>query len=226
MEHKNIHEAINGVMKEVGYVQKEKKQGLNYSFASEAALIQALRPVMVEHGIYAYVIEVLKIYRDNYSTKSGTVMTNTLEHGKVRFQHVHSETFIDVEATGEGADAGDKSANKAMTGMLKYALRQTFMIETGDDPDKDASVERAEVTPVKGMETVNKAFPHGSVASVGQELADGAKLTKNDLRKSENTKPIAEAVKKTVKEVVLAVGRMDGDSFSIKEVIDFIKGEK
>jgi hypothetical protein len=26
-----------------------------------------------------------------------------------------------------------------MTDLYKYALRQTFMIETGDDPDKDAS---------------------------------------------------------------------------------------
>ena len=36
-------------------------------------------------------------------------------------------------------DVGDKSANKAATGLLKYALRQTFLIETGDDPDAESS---------------------------------------------------------------------------------------
>jgi hypothetical protein len=29
-----------------------------------------------------------------------------------------------------------------MTGSMKYAIRQTFMIETGDDPDKDQQDER------------------------------------------------------------------------------------
>ena len=33
-------------------------------------------------------------------------------------------------------DTGDKDSNKAMTAAFKYALRQTLMIETGDDPDK------------------------------------------------------------------------------------------
>jgi hypothetical protein len=37
---------------------------------------------------------------------------------------------------------GDKATAKAMTGAYKYALRQTFCIETGDDPDKDPSVDQ------------------------------------------------------------------------------------
>ena len=47
--------------------------------------------------------------------------------------------YIDVTAPGEGADSGDKSGNKANTCAYKYALRQTFVIETGDDPDEEAS---------------------------------------------------------------------------------------
>jgi hypothetical protein len=41
-----------------------------------------------------------------------------------------------VTAVGEGTDYGDKSCNKSMTVGLKYALRQTLLIETGDDPDQ------------------------------------------------------------------------------------------
>ena len=37
-------------------------------------------------------------------------------------------------SSGEGSDTGDKASNKALTGAYKYALRQTFCIETGDDP--------------------------------------------------------------------------------------------
>jgi len=158
----NIHTAINAIMKDVGYVQKEKKAGLQYTFASESALIQALRPSMVENGVYASVVEISQ-ERSSYNTKSGTTMTSTVAHGVVRFTHAPSDTHIDVVALGEGADAGDKSANKAMTGLLKYALRQTFLIETGDDPDREQpeeqSVEEKQETPAKkfSYETVKKA---------------------------------------------------------------------
>lgn len=141
---KNIHEAINAVMDEVGYVKKSRAANLNYSFAGEAALISAIRPSMVEHGIYMSVAEVVKTSRENYTTAKGTAMVNTVIQAKVKFTHAPSDTSIIVEAVGEGSDSGDKSSNKAMTGLYKYALRQTFCIETGDDPDKHASEERGD----------------------------------------------------------------------------------
>jgi hypothetical protein len=143
MEHKNIHEAIAAVMGEVGYVKKERNARLDYTFAGEAALIAALRPAMVEHGIYCHVLEMRDVQREVYTTKGGTPMVNIRLIAIVRFAHAPSGTWVDTQAVGEGSDAGDKSANKAMTGAYKYALRQTFCIETGDDPDKEGSEERA-----------------------------------------------------------------------------------
>lgn len=138
MTHESIHEAINAVMQEVGYVKKSRSAGVNYSFAGESALIAALRPAMVEHGIYMHVAKIESVTRENITTKSGAQMVNTLISAVVRFTHATSGTSIDSAATGEGFDSGDKSANKAMTGLYKYALRQTFCIETGDDPDKQS----------------------------------------------------------------------------------------
>ena len=145
----NIHQAINAVMNEVGYVKKQRSTGVNYSFAGEAALIAALRPAMVENGIYMHVLEVKDIRRENTTTKSGTAMINTLISAVIRFTHAPSGTYIDCAATGEGFDSGDKSANKAMTGSYKYAMRQTFCIETGDDPDKFPSPDKTEHTPTE-----------------------------------------------------------------------------
>src|SRR3990167_1982714 len=154
-----IGTAILGVMSEVGYVQKERAAGLNYSFASEAALIEALRPAMLKWGIYVSVEGLSEIIQDGFVTKSGTAMNRTFVHGVVRFAHPSSDTHIDVHAMGEGMDPGDKSANKAATGLLKYALRQTFLIETGDDPDKESSAgqertEPAKKTPTKKADSV------------------------------------------------------------------------
>ena len=96
-----------------------------------------------ENGIYMSVSKVHAITRENYTTAKGTAMVNTVIHATVKFTHTSGES-IEVDAVGEGSDSGDKSANKAMTGLYKYALRQTFCIETGDDPDKYASEERAD----------------------------------------------------------------------------------
>lgn len=148
-----IYGAINAIMQEVGYVQKQKGANLNYTYASESALIEALRPVMVKHGVIAFVVGHGELTREEYQSKSGARMINSVLPGVVRFQHIDG-SFIDVYAQGEGSDSGDKSVNKAQTGMLKYALRQTFLIETGDDPDKDASDER---TGTKTTKTVTKA---------------------------------------------------------------------
>lgn len=136
-EHKNIHEAILAIYKEVGYVQKQKGETLNYTFAGEGAFIRELRPAMIEHGVTVSVLQMDNLLQEHYITgKYDTKMVRSTAHGIVRFTHV-SGTFIDVQSYGEGSDAGDKSLNKAMTDLYKYAIRQTFMIETGDDPDKE-----------------------------------------------------------------------------------------
>jgi len=131
----NIHTAINAVMKEVGYVQKSRSGGLNYSFAGEAALIAALRPAMVEQNIYCFVMDVRDVETREYTTGNGKPMVNVSLTANVCFTHAPSATSVIVTARGEGSDSGDKANNKAMTGAYKYALRQTFLIETGDDPD-------------------------------------------------------------------------------------------
>lgn len=137
-EHKDIHEAVVAIMHEIGYVQKQKSPNLNYTYAGEAALIAALRPVMIDHGVYCYVSKIVPT-RDTFTTAKGTQMNTTLSHGEVTFVHSKSGTSITVQAIGEGMDTGDKSANKSATGLLKYTLRQTFLIETGDDPDSHDS---------------------------------------------------------------------------------------
>lgn len=140
-DHKDIHDAIHAVYNDVGYVKKERSANLNYTFAGESAFIEKLRPAMIEHGVTVSVDKMDSLNQEAYTTKNGAPMMRSTVHGVVKFQHVGGTSIL-VESYGEGSDSGDKSVNKAMTDMYKYALRQTFMIETGDDPDKDVSQER------------------------------------------------------------------------------------
>lgn len=130
----NIHEAIVAVMEQVGYVRKQRGANLNYTYAGEAALIAALRPWMVQYGIYLSVSDIAEVVEQDIPRERGISWRVSLT-SRVRFVHSPSATYIDVAARGEAMDVSDKANNKAMTAALKYALRQTFLIETGDDPD-------------------------------------------------------------------------------------------
>jgi len=53
------------------------------------------------------------------------------------FTDENSPEEITARVAGEGLDVGDKSSYKAMTGALKYALLQSFLLATGDDPEDE-----------------------------------------------------------------------------------------
>ena len=136
---KNVHEAIVHVMNQVGYVQKQDADGLPYSIASEAAFIKAVRPHMVEIGLFIYQRDVQEIVTETFLTSNTKTAHKRIFKFEYAFYHAPSQTELGVTSIGEGDDFSDKGSNKAMTIALKYALRQTLLIETGDDPDKTPS---------------------------------------------------------------------------------------
>lgn len=138
---KHIAQAILQVYSKVGYVLKS---GYNshqkYKFAGEDDFIKTLRPFMIEAGLVFYPTSIIgecKPIGTEEKPKNHAAYIYTF-----RILHAESGEFIEVAATGEGTGNDDKSSYKAATGALKYALRQAFMIETGDDPDKDIVVKK------------------------------------------------------------------------------------
>lgn len=153
-QHEDIHAAMLAVMHEVGYVKKSGKFDsgkIKYNFAGEADFISAIRPVMIEHGITFRVTDITDLQRDRYEKIS---YYNGNEQKQIQFkvsgiwhfEFTHAPTGGSVKAVGlgDGVDALDKASYKAATGALKYALRQSFLIETGDDPDKPITKEERE----------------------------------------------------------------------------------
>jgi len=173
----SIEAALNRVWDAVGYVQKERGKGLPYSFLGEAALIEAVRPAMIEEAIVVYPKKVMLLSNDTYTTSGGTVMNSRLVQAVFCFTHAPSGTFIDVESLGEGADPGDKAIGKALTGALKYALRQALLISTGDDPDQTSSdvQERPQRAPA--------VITTGDPASIIRSLEAQGELTRKETSK-------------------------------------------
>lgn len=112
----------------------------NYGYLSEEQIVTRLHGYCGEVGlvIAPASMEILTERQD--TTSSGKIMH--VARILVTYTFIdpdEPESVLVVQALGEGADMGDKCLNKAMTGAFKYALRQSFMISTGDDPDHVAS---------------------------------------------------------------------------------------
>jgi len=138
----NIHTAILAIMQSVGYVQKEKAKDskISYSLKTENAVLDALRPAMLENGVVMYPVSVKDVAHSSFEVgQYHTVWNRIVATHVYRFYHVPSDTYQDVEIFGDGADPGDKAGNKSMTVSKKYALLETFLLLTGDDPDETSS---------------------------------------------------------------------------------------
>ena len=137
-KHTSLAAAQLAVMKEVAYVQKKGKVGdgkYSYTYAGEAELLAQIRPAMVEHGIVMYPTTCQHVSTEEYTTARGSRVSLFLGTRVFAFHHVDTGETAFVEVFAEASDGGDKRASKAMTLAKKYALREFFLIETGDDPD-------------------------------------------------------------------------------------------
>lgn len=134
---KNIYKAIGNVMQALGSVEKtgQMKGKVQYAYYSENDLLNALRPLFKTNGLVIFPSGVKERVVETYETSRGNTQNHVVATYQFTIGHIDSGESVTVEVQGEGADSGDKSVNKAATGAMKYALRQTFMVATGDDPD-------------------------------------------------------------------------------------------
>lgn len=137
-----IAAALHAVMSKVTYVQKQGKNDFHgYKYASEADLLEKLRPAMVEEGLML-IPSIEDVSEIDQHGNTMVMVSYTLVHksGEV-WPHP-------IKAAGCGNDrnkngVGDKGLYKALTGANKYLLFKLFQIETGDDPENDAAQQAA-----------------------------------------------------------------------------------
>ena len=155
-----LEKARIAVMEAVGYTQKTGQHGQGYSYASEGDLIRSLRGQMIAHGLTMAPVDVqVTAHRETgKQLLTEAVVTYALRHS------TGEELRVAVLST--GADVGDKAAFKLMTGAEKYALRQAFLIETGDDP------EREDHTQGNGAEAAPPGISEEGMTELANRFAD------------------------------------------------------
>lgn len=145
----NIYEKMAEITAEINTVAKnlnvETGKGKGYKAVSEADVLAAVKPIEKKHGVYSYPYE-------REIVDSGELVNQT-QYGerkslflRVRtiYRFVNTEKpdeYLDIVTYGDGVDSQDKAPGKAMTYGDKYALLKAYKIQTGDDPDQNASGE-------------------------------------------------------------------------------------
>lgn len=158
-----LKQKLAEVRRRIGYIQKRGlNERFNYSYVMAADLAGAVGDTLAELEVVV-VPRLESISHESLSPNQGypdrltrVVMTYT-------FMDVNSAEELTVKVPGEGRDPGDKGPYKAMTGALKYALLQSFLIATGDDPED----ERADDPPAVARNT-NGAVSLISTEQIGQ----------------------------------------------------------
>lgn len=131
----------------------------NYDYTTEADVLEAVRGELAKRCVFI-VPSVLDSKETAVGEKGQRVFTL-----RMRLTAHDGETGeqLSWEMFGQGSDALDKGAFKAITGAMKYGLLKPFLVPTGDDPEKDDKTHASATPPppagVKGLTQRMKPQP-------------------------------------------------------------------
>lgn len=146
----NIYQKMSAITQEISTVAKNLMVGegrSQYKAVGEADVLAAVKPVEAKHGVYSYPAK-REVIDSGEMVSTSTYNGQTKETRKLyvrvettyRFVNMDEPSeYIDIITYGDGVDTQDKAPGKAMTYSDKYALLKAYKIQTGDDPDQNAS---------------------------------------------------------------------------------------
>lgn len=157
-EQKNIFQRMSAITSEISTVAKNLNVDAgksSYKAVGEADVLAAVKPIEAKHGVYSYPFErcIVESGEMVSQTKYGERKQLFMRVATVyRFVNVDNpDEFIDIQTYGDGVDTQDKAPGKAMTYGDKYALLKAYKIQTGDDPDQNASEDLSGVSKGKAQ---------------------------------------------------------------------------
>ena len=133
----NLRQKLAEVRRRIGYVQKRgHNERFNYSYVTAADIAGSVGDLLAELGVVV-IPRLEEISYESAGVNRGDAIRMARVVMAYTFADVDSGEEIIAKVAGQGLDPGDKAPYKAMTGALKYALLQSFLLATGDDPEDD-----------------------------------------------------------------------------------------
>ena len=163
----NLREKFAEVRRRLGYVQKRgHNERHNYSYVTAADLAGSVGDILAELGVVV-IPQLQSISTETPRSSSDRIARVVMNY---RFVDARSGEELTVRVAGEGADPGDKAPYKAMTGALKYALLQSFLLATGDDPEDERANSRAALGSERVITPEQVRELQGLIEETGTEL--------------------------------------------------------
>jgi hypothetical protein len=163
----NLREKFAEVRRRLGYVQKRgHNERHNYSYVTAADLAGSVGDILAELGVVV-IPQLQSISTETPRSSSDRIARVVMNY---RFVDARSGEELSVRIAGEGADPGDKAPYKAMTGALKYALLQSFLLSTGDDPEDEHANSRAVLGSERVITPEQMRELQGLIEETGTEL--------------------------------------------------------
>ena len=137
-----------------------------YKAVSEGDVLAAVKPLEIQYGVYSYPVKRTVI-------DSGEIVSKNVYKGEEKetrrlwlrvetvYRFVNTENpdeYIEITTYGDGVDSQDKAPGKAMTYSDKYALLKAYKIQTGDDPDANASEPLARIEKKQASDAVKNVI--------------------------------------------------------------------
>lgn len=133
-----LQQKKNALRKDLSKLGVLKREGnnkfSNYKYFSESQYKELFTRLFAEHGLELHFNELDYQLHTITREKESNLRVVKFRWELTDIETGYSETTV---MTSEGADSGDKGGYKAYTGALKYYLANTFMVATGDDPERD-----------------------------------------------------------------------------------------
>jgi hypothetical protein len=132
----NLRQKLAEVRRRIGYVQKRgHNERFNYSYVTAADIAGSVGDLLAELGV----VVIPRLEDISYESAAGRGEATRMARVVMAytFADVDSGEEVVAKVAGQGLDPGDKAPYKAMTGALKYALLQSFLLATGDDPEDE-----------------------------------------------------------------------------------------
>jgi hypothetical protein len=163
----NLREKFAEVRRRLGYVQKRgHNERHNYNYVTAADLAGSVGDILAELGVVV-IPQLQSISTETPRSSSDRIARVVMNY---RFVDAKSGEELTVRVPGEGADPGDKAPYKAMTGALKYALLQSFLLSTGDDPEDERANSRTALGSERVITPEQVRELQGLIDETGTEL--------------------------------------------------------
>ena len=139
----SLRQKLGEVRRRIGYIQKRGyNERHNYNYVAAADIAGTVGDILAELGVVVIPRLESISYEPHAPGRADSVRVARVIMAYT-FTDENSTEEITARVAGEGLDAGDKASYKAMTGALKYALLQSFLLATGDDPEEERADSRA-----------------------------------------------------------------------------------